>query len=107
MDIKLNQKIIKDMCGAVSFKRGEAFHRANKVTFESYRPDGCEATVKGKEDFHVTIEVDAVGGFQTKCSCPTLASFPRDCQHIAAVLLSVYDHQRDGTIPEGTTCTRS
>lgn len=101
MDIKLNQKIIKDMCGAVSFKRGEAFHRANKVTFESYRPDGCEATVNGKEDFHVTIEVDAVGGFQTKCSCPTLASFPRDCQHIAAVLLSVYDHQRDGTIPEG------
>lgn len=101
MDIKLNQKIIKDMCGAVSFKRGEAFHRANKVTFESYRHDGCEASVRGKEDFHVTIEVDAVGGFQTKCSCPVLVSFPRDCQHIAAVLLSVYDHQRDGTIPEG------
>ncbi|MCP1095933.1 DEAD/DEAH box helicase [Bacillaceae bacterium OS4b] len=101
MDIKLNRKIIKDMCGAVSFKRGEAFHRANKVTFESYRHDGCEASVRGKEDFHVTIEVDAVGGFQTKCSCPALASFPRDCQHIAAVLLSVYDHQRDGTVPEG------
>ena len=54
MDIKLNQKIIKDMCGAVSFKRGEAFHRANKVTFQSYRPDGCEAAVKGMEDFHVS-----------------------------------------------------
>ncbi|MCK1981558.1 MULTISPECIES: DEAD/DEAH box helicase [Peribacillus] len=101
MDIKLNQKIIKDMCGAVSFKRGEAFQRANKVKFESYRHDGCEATVKGKEDFHVTIEADAVGGFQTKCSCPTLASFQRDCQHIAAVLLSVYDHQQSGTMPEG------
>lgn len=101
MDIKLNQKIIKDMCGAVSFKRGEAFQRADKVTFESYRHDGCEASVRGKEDFHVTIEVDADGGFQTKCSCPTLASFQRDCQHIAAVLLSVYDHQQGGTIPEG------
>ncbi|MBT2617971.1 MULTISPECIES: DEAD/DEAH box helicase [unclassified Bacillus (in: firmicutes)] len=101
MDIKLNRKIIKDMCGAVSFKRGEAFHRANKVTFESYRHDGCEASVRGKEDFQVTIEVDAAGGFQTECSCPSLASFPRDCQHIAAVLLSVYDHKRDGTIPEG------
>ncbi|MBL3644844.1 DEAD/DEAH box helicase [Bacillus sp. RHFB] len=101
MDIKFNRKIIKDMCGAVSFKRGEAFHRANKVTFESYRHDGCEASVRGKEDFQVTIEVDAVGGFQTKCSCPALASFHRDCQHIAAVLLSVYDHQRDGTVPEG------
>ncbi|TDL88557.1 helicase SNF [Vibrio vulnificus] len=107
MDIKLNRKIIKDMCGAVSFKRGEAFHRANKVIFESYRHDGCEASVRGKEDFHVTIEVDAVGGFQTKCSCPSLASFPRDCQHIAAVLLSVYDHQRDGTIPEGIRAASS
>ncbi|MGE7593351.1 SNF2 helicase associated domain-containing protein [Peribacillus frigoritolerans] len=105
MDIKLNRKIIKDMCGAVSFKRGEAFHRANKVTFESYHHDGCEASVRGKEDFHVTIEVDAVGGFQTKCSCPALASFHRDCQHIAAVLLSVYDHKRDGTIPEGIRAT--
>ncbi|UYY97788.1 DEAD/DEAH box helicase [Peribacillus frigoritolerans] len=105
MDIKLNRKIIKDMCGAVSFKRGEAFHRANKVTFGSYHHDSCEASVRGKEDFHVTIEVDAVGGFQTKCSCPALASFHRDCQHIAAVLLSVYDHQRDGTIPEGIRAT--
>ncbi|MGE7764989.1 SNF2 helicase associated domain-containing protein [Peribacillus sp. NPDC096540] len=101
MNIKLNQKIIKDMCGTVSFKRGDAFYRANKVTFESYSPDGCEATVKGIEDFHVSIEVDAVGGFRTKCSCPTLASFQRDCQHIAAVLLSVNEHQRQGTIPEG------
>lgn len=101
LNIKLNQKIIKDMCGTVSFKRGDAFYRANKVTFESYHPDGCEATVKGIEDFHVSIEVDAAGGFHTKCSCPTLASFQRDCQHIAAVLLSVYEHQRQGTIPEG------
>ncbi|MDW7615919.1 DEAD/DEAH box helicase [Peribacillus simplex] len=101
MDIKLNQKIIKDMCGAVSFKRGEAFHRANKVTFQSYHPDGCEAAVKGMEDFHVSIEVDSVGGFQTTCSCPSLASYQRDCQHIAAVLLSVCDHQREGTIPDG------
>ncbi|MDQ7862999.1 hypothetical protein RCO48_24110 [Peribacillus frigoritolerans] len=76
MDIKLNRKIIKDMCGAVSFKRGEAFHRANKVTFESYRHDGCEASVRGKEDFHVTIDVDAVGGFRTKCSCPALSFLP-------------------------------
>ena len=75
MDIKLNQKIIKDMCGAVSFKRGEAFYRANKVTFESYHPDGCEATVKGMEDFHVTIEVDAVGGFRRNAAVLRLLPF--------------------------------
>lgn len=101
MDIKLNQKIIKDMCGTVSFKRGEAFRRTNKVTFESYRPDGCEAIVVGKEIFHVSVAADAAGGLKSTCTCPTLASFAKDCQHIAAVLLSVYDHQRQGTVPEG------
>ncbi|WP_081415320.1 SNF2 helicase associated domain-containing protein [Ectobacillus panaciterrae] len=99
MNIKLNQKIIKEMCGTVSFKRGDSLYRANNVTFENYSPGGCEATVTGMEDFHVTIEKDANGGFRTKCSCPTLASFQRDCQHIAAVLLSIYEHQRQGTIP--------
>ncbi|MDQ0219769.1 helicase SNF [Peribacillus cavernae] len=102
MDIKLNQKVIKEMCGTVSFKRGDAFYHANKVTFEKYSPDGCEATVTGMEDFHVTIETDADGGFRTKCSCPALASFQRDCQHIAAVLLSVYEYQRQGTSPAGS-----
>ena len=101
MNIKLNQKIIKDMCGTVSFKRGDAFYRANKVTFENYSPDGCEATVTGTEDFHVIIEKDENGGLHTKCSCPTLASFQKDCQHIAAVLLSIYEHQRQGTSPIG------
>ena len=37
MNIKLNRKFIKEMCGTVSFKRGEAFYRANKVTFEKLR----------------------------------------------------------------------
>ncbi|MFB9760617.1 DEAD/DEAH box helicase [Ectobacillus funiculus] len=101
MKITLNQKIIKEMCGTVSFKRGDAFYRANKVTFENYSPDNCEATVTGTEDFHVTIEKNESGGFRTKCSCPALASFQRDCQHIAAVLLSIYEHQRQGTIPIG------
>ncbi|MFJ7637710.1 SNF2 helicase associated domain-containing protein [Peribacillus sp. NPDC097206] len=99
MNTKLNVNIIKDMCGTVSFKRGDAFYRANKVLFDSYGPSGCEATVSGVEDFHVTIDVDKTGGFHTKCSCPTLASFSKDCQHIAAVLLAVYHHQRQGTVP--------
>ena len=89
------------MCGTVSFKRGDAFYRANKVTFEKYSPDGCEATVTGTEDFHVTIQKDENGGLHTKCSCPTLDSFQKDCQHIAAVLLSIYEHQRQGTSPIG------
>jgi SNF2 family DNA or RNA helicase len=101
LNIELNQKIIEEMCGTVSFKRGDSFYRANNVTFETYTPDRCEAIVARKENFHVTIEDDGNGGIRTKCSCPTLASFKNDCQHIAAVLLSINEHQRQGTIPIG------
>ena len=77
------------------------FIDANKVTVENYGPDGCEATVAGIDDFHVTIKKDERGSLLTKCSCPTLASFQKDCQHIAAVLLSIYALQRQGKIPNG------
>jgi len=96
MNIKLNRELIKEMCGTVSFKRGEAFYRANKVTVESYGPDGCEATVAGMEDFHVSIRKDEKGALIRKCSCPGLVSFQLDCQHIAAVLLSIHELLRQG-----------
>lgn len=99
MDIKINDKMIKEMCGTVSFKRGESFYQARKVTFNQYSPDFCEATVKGTEDFHVTIEKDVTGDIQTKCSCPALPNFGKCCQHIAAVLLAIYEHQRYGMFP--------
>ncbi|MCQ6276216.1 DEAD/DEAH box helicase [Bacillus sp. V3B] len=99
MNIKLNQKIIKDMCGIVSFKRGDAFFRANKVIVKKNRSEVCEATVTGSEDFHVIIEKDESGRIRTTCSCPKLASFQKDCQHVAAVLLLLYEHQRQGIIP--------
>lgn len=101
MDIKVNDKIIKEMCGTVSFKRGDSFYRARKVTFNQYSPDFCEATVKGTEDFHVTIEKDVTGDIQMKCSCPKIPNFQKYCQHIAAVLLAIYEHQRQGTFPIG------
>ncbi|WML40457.1 DEAD/DEAH box helicase [Neobacillus sp. OS1-2] len=101
MDIKITQKMIKELCGAVSFKRGEAFFRANKVTIEKYNPNCCEAIVAGTEDFQVVIEKKGADSFQSKCSCPKLASFQKDCQHIAAVLLAIDDNHRKGTIPLG------
>ncbi|MDZ5471475.1 SNF2 helicase associated domain-containing protein [Bacillus sp. 31A1R] len=99
MNIKLNQKIIQDLCGTVSFKRGDAFYRANKVIIEQYDSNLCEAVVEGTEDFRVFIKIDKNGGFQSECSCPTLASFDKECQHVAAVLLTILDIQRKGTPP--------
>ena len=88
------------MCGPVSFKRGEAFFRGNKVIVDRDTPERCEAIVTGVEDFYVTIEKDEIGGFRTSCSCPSLASFQKDCQHIAAVLLTIAEQQRKREIPK-------
>ncbi|MEH7117263.1 DEAD/DEAH box helicase [Neobacillus vireti] len=99
MSIKISQKIIKELCGTVSFKRGEAFFRSNKVLFEKYGPERYEAIVTGTENFHVVIENVDHDHFLSSCSCPKLASFQKDCQHIAAVLLAIHDFQTKGTSP--------
>lgn len=88
------------MCGITSFKRGSAFYHANKVVFDSYQDQQYNATVTGTEDFYVTIKNEGKGEFKAACTCPKLASFDKDCQHIAAVLLSIYEQQRKGTMLE-------
>ncbi|MEH7383073.1 DEAD/DEAH box helicase [Bacillus sp. JJ1533] len=95
MDIKINQKMIKEMCGTVSFKRGDAFYRTNKVAFTEYGPDRCTAIVKGAEDFHVHIEIKTNGKLKSTCTCPSLANFDKDCQHIAAVLIAIHEQQSE------------
>ena len=58
MTTTFTHKQIKEMCGTVSFKRGDSFYRAGKVSFDYYSPIRCEATVKGTEDFYVTINTE-------------------------------------------------
>ncbi len=93
------------MCGTVSFKKGDSFYRANKVTVTSHTSNRCEAIVTGTEDFHVTIEKGDHDDIHTTCSCPTLASFKNDCQHIAAVLLSIYEQKRQSDSANGQALT--
>ncbi|MHC0038267.1 DEAD/DEAH box helicase [Pseudoneobacillus sp. C159] len=100
MNIKLSPKIIEDRCGAVSFKRGDSFYRTGKVFFTKSNEDVCEAKVVGAEDFHVHIERDSIGSFTSTCSCPKLASFQKDCQHVAAVLIALHDRQKKGSVLE-------
>lgn len=94
MNIKINQKLIQERCGTVSFKSGEAFRRADKVKIHIYTDRKCEATVSATEDFHVVITAEGEGSFHAECSCPKLASIRKDCQHIAAVLLTILEHQK-------------
>ncbi|AWE08213.1 helicase SNF [Lysinibacillus sp. 2017] len=94
MDIHLSHKKIKDLCGAISFKKGQTFYQTGKVKFQKDTETHCEATVKSTEDFHVRVENDAFGMFNTSCSCPTLGDFSKSCQHIAAVLIAIYEQNK-------------
>jgi SNF2 family DNA or RNA helicase len=97
MDIKLSQKTIKDLCGTVSFKRGDAFYRAGKVEFTDFRADTVAANVTGADVFHVKVTETGDGRFSAECTCPKLASVKHECQHVAAVLLAIMEEQKQGT----------
>ncbi|MRG86736.1 DEAD/DEAH box helicase [Salinibacillus xinjiangensis] len=92
MQPKLNKKVIQDRCGAVSYKKGDAFYRNGKVTIEEITTVFVQATVKGSEDFHVQIEKNNKGYIST-CSCPSLSSYQKDCQHIAATFIAWQHYQ--------------
>lgn len=85
--------MIQERCGTVAFKRGEMFCNQKKVSFIQYNEEQCEAVVSSGEDFVVTVKKEKEKTFCTTCTCPSLASFQKECQHVAAVLLSIYQKQ--------------
>ncbi|RLL43650.1 helicase SNF [Oceanobacillus piezotolerans] len=93
MELKLNQKAIKERCGQVSFKRGEAIFRSGKVTIENNKHSFIEIRVKEKETFHVLVTMDEKDKIITSCDCPSLPSFQKDCQHIAAALIAIHNER--------------
>jgi SNF2 family DNA or RNA helicase len=95
MNIKLNDQIIKDLCGEVSFKRGDAYVRNGKVQLDFVDEASCRGIVEGKEPFEVMVNSHPDGRFEASCTCPKLTSFTKECQHIAAVLLSLADRKRN------------
>lgn len=91
MDIRLTQKQIKDLCGAISFKKGQTFYQTGKVDFLHYTKAHAEAIVNSTEQFRVRVVLDGSGRFRTSCTCPTLGDFTKRCQHVAAVLFAILD----------------
>ncbi|MDF2857753.1 MAG: helicase [Neobacillus sp.] len=97
----VTEKKIKQLCGETAFKKGKAYYRAGKVSFEKYDEGSLifKAVVKGDTLFHVTIKDEQSGTIKAECTCPTLASFNTYCQHVAAVLQCIHDIQEDGSSP--------
>ena len=102
MDIKLSEKQIKDLCGTVSFKKGQTFYQTGKVNFLQYTDTFGEAVVKSTEQFVVRVEKEITGKVKTSCSCPTLGDFSKSCQHVAAVLIAILNSNKK-TLPSSQT----
>lgn len=101
MSYPLTERIIKTLCGKLSYERGEAYYRAGKVTFTHYDSISAiyEATVQDTEMYKVTVNIDQHGDVDAKCTCPALPSYDYYCKHIAAVLLNTFHIEHDGRSP--------
>ncbi|AMO86212.1 ATP-dependent helicase HepA [Solibacillus isronensis B3W22] len=95
MDIKISEKQIKNLCGTVSFKKGQTFYQTGKVNFLQYTDVYGEAVVNSTEQFVVRVEKEGTGQFKTSCSCPTLGNFSKSCQHVAAVLIAIFNNNKN------------
>ncbi|MED3496958.1 SNF2 helicase associated domain-containing protein [Brevibacillus agri] len=108
MSFSISQQMIKEWCGRLSFERGKAFYRSQKVSIDHFQPEPARvrATVRaGSHDYRVMLELDEAG-LVAACSCPTLHSYEQYCQHIAAALLAMRDLSADDLAPQASRGTR-
>src|SRR3954454_23261389 len=94
MKLWVTQKIIKQMCGDHSYKKGKELYRKRKVSFSQFNPDDeiYNAMISGNSEFRVTIEIRK-GRILAECTCPTLVSMTKSCHHIAAALIGILETQ--------------
>ncbi|RRJ65543.1 helicase SNF [Paenibacillus oralis] len=101
MSFQLTERVIKLLCGRISYERGEAYYRAGKVTFQQidHASRVYAADVSGTGLYHVSVQIDQHGDVQAECNCPAFYTYTNYCKHIAAVLLGVHDMQQNGKPP--------
>lgn len=98
MSFQLTQRVIKLLCGRISYERGEAYYRAGKVIFQQidHASRVYAADVSGTGLYHVSVQIDQHGDVHAECNCPAFYTYTNYCKHIAAVLLGVHDLQQNG-----------
>ncbi|MBB6673646.1 DEAD/DEAH box helicase [Cohnella nanjingensis] len=98
MSALITRRTVKLLCGRIAFESGEAYVRAGKVIFTRYdaaaRLYEAEVQGSGKGRYEVTVRLSSAGDVDARCACPSLASYDKYCNHIAAVLLQVSRDQQ-------------
>lgn len=101
MSFQLTQRIIKLLCGPLSYERGEAYYANKQVTFITYDNEAqfYEASVDGNHLYSIALEIDRNGDVDATCSCTAFYTNNQYCKHIAAVLLSIHHTEQNGSTP--------
>ncbi|WP_410769039.1 SNF2 helicase associated domain-containing protein [Fontibacillus sp. BL9] len=101
MSSTLTQRIIKLLCGRISYDRGEAYFRQKKVRFTHTDPESgqYQAVVHGTDFYRVYVHIDLNGDVTAECNCPAFVSYNNYCQHIAAALLGIHEMQNGSFDP--------
>ncbi|HSP21504.1 MAG TPA: DEAD/DEAH box helicase [Planococcus sp. (in: firmicutes)] len=94
MNLSINDRLIKKLCGDAAYKKGKAYFLAGKVELMPQTEERAEARVYIGEVFTVTVKPAADGSLEASCSCPPVGFVKTYCQHIAAVLLALEERQK-------------
>lgn len=94
--------MIKSLCGAGPYRKGEALFRAGKAEVRRLPEEGpsaYEAFVRDGDLLHVTLRFGVDDGIFAECECSEGFAFERSCKHTAAVLLQLLHLRREGRLP--------
>lgn len=108
MKSPLSERIIKLLCGRISYERGEAYFRQKKLRFIHIDPESgqYQAMVHGTDTYQVHVQLDLKGEVTAECNCPAYANFNNYCKHIAAVLLGIQAMQDSQDLPDSNKVPR-
>ncbi|WP_046213848.1 DEAD/DEAH box helicase [Paenibacillus wulumuqiensis] len=103
MSTEFNLPSIQLWCGKTSYSKGMAYYRAGKVAFTRYddhrRQYEASVQIRANQQEQVRLHFDEAGKAHAHCTCPSLASYTAYCQHVAAVMIHVYESGELGLPP--------
>ncbi|SFA95214.1 SWIM zinc finger [Cohnella sp. OV330] len=104
MSASVTRQTVRSLCGRIAYESGLAYARAGKVSFAAYDDEAgvYEAVVQGsgRSVYETKLRISRAGDVSASCTCPSLASYDKYCNHIAAALLRIIEHRLAGSAPE-------
>lgn len=96
-----NERMIKSLCGAGAYRKGETLFRAGKAEVRRLPEEGSgvyEAFVRDGDMLRLTLRFGSDDGIAAQCECSAGFAFDRYCKHTAAALLQLLQLRREGLL---------